>query len=380
MRLLFVTPVYWPATAFGGPITVLRELAGGLRSHGHEVRVLTSSLRTLRGSQALRTRSTEIDGIPVDYAATPVRFRWMGITPTAPILLHRIPRPDVVHIFGFRDPVGTVAAAWCKRAGVPYIFEGLGMYSPKLRKIRLKTVLDATLYRHVPAHAVLAVAASEREAAEYRVGGIDRARVVVRPNGFPAPYPSLPRPGPLRNRLGLDATEPLVLSVGRLAAGKGLELLAAAAGELPDVTFAVVGPDDRHGTIALLQRIAPERFHLLGAVAGDLLPGYYADADVFVLDSAHENFGLVAAEAAAAGTAAVVSDRCGVSEWLRDRAALVIPYGDAMVLRDALVQLLDDVDFRTRLGAGGREVAGELSWEHVVELQEEIYCRALRRR
>jgi glycosyltransferase involved in cell wall biosynthesis len=380
MRVLFVAPVYWPAAAFGGPISVMRELAVGLRSRGHDVAVLASSLRTLRGSRTLRTRSAVVDGVPVDYAATPARFRWMGITPTAPLLLRRAPRPDVVHVFGFRDPVGTVAAAWCRRAAVPYVFEGLGMYAPKLRKVRLKSALDATLYRHVPAHAALAVAASEREADEYRAGGIEAERIVVRPNGFPTPRATPPgRPGPLRERLGLDAAAPLVLSVGRVAAGKGLELLAAAAHRLPDVTVAVVGPDDGHGTTAVLRRTAPERFHLLGAVDADVLPRYYADADVFVLDSAHENFGLVTAEAAAAGTASVLSDRCGVSEWLRDRGAVVVPYGDPAALRDALARLLADADLRSRLGAAALEVAAELSWPHVVELQEEIYVRATRR-
>lgn len=379
MQILFVAPVYWPASDFGGPIGVLRELASGLSAHGHDVRVLTSSLRTLRGSRALRTRRVLVDGVPVEYAATPARFRWMGITPTAPLLLRRAPRPEVVHVFGFRDPVGTIAAAWCRRTGVPYVFEGLGMFAPKLRKVRLKSALDTTLYRHVATHAALAVAASVREADEYRAGGIADERIVVRPNGFPAPRAPAARPGPLRARLGLDADAPLVLSVGRLASGKGLELLAAAARELPDATFAVVGPDDGHGTTTRLRRTAPERFRILGPVAAELLPGYYADADVFVLDSAHENFGLVAAEAAAAGTASVVSDRCGVAEWLRGRAAVVVPYGDAQTLRDTLGRVLADDDLRARLGAGGREVAAELSWQHVVELQERIYLRALGR-
>ena len=67
--------------------------------------------------------------------------------------------------------------------------------------------------------------------------------------------------------------------------------------------------------------------HLLGAVESPL--DLYGDADVFALPSAHENFGMVAAEAAAAGTASVVSDRCGVAEVVRDRGALVVPYGEA---------------------------------------------------
>ena len=55
--------------------------------------------------------------------------------------------PDVVHIFGYRDFVGTRASRWCRRRGVPYVFEGLGMVRPKLRKVVLKHLLDRTVYR-----------------------------------------------------------------------------------------------------------------------------------------------------------------------------------------------------------------------------------------
>ena len=58
----------------------------------------------------------------------------------------------------------------------------------------------------------------------------------------------------------------------------------------------------------------------------------YPQADVFVLASAGESFGMVAAEAAAAGTPVIVSDRCGIAGFFQDGEALVVPYE-----RDAVV-------------------------------------------
>ncbi len=110
----------------------------------------------------------------------------------------------------------------------------------------------------------------------------------------------------------------------------------------------------------------------------DDLPRLYADADVFVLASRHENFGLVAAEAAAAGTPVVVSDRCGIAQYLGDRGGVVVPY-DEQALREALSGLLADDRRRRTLGEGARGVAAEWSWNRVVELQESIYRRALAR-
>ena len=378
LRIVFAAPAYWPATAFGGPVPVLRSLARELTMLGHRVDVVTTTLTAI-GAQPARTSHTdEVDGATVRYLGTPLRFRWFGVTPSLGRVLGSLPRPDVVHVFGFRDWVSTVTARWCRVNGVPYVFEPLGMFRPKLRKVALKWALDGTLYRTVPRGAALTIGASERERQELEAV-VPPERVVVRPNGFPIPYEPPPRPGPLRSRLGLDANVPLVLSVGRLARGKGLEHLIPAVASLDGVQLAIAGPDEGHGLrpelLALRDRLgAGGRIHLLGAVESPL--DLYGDADVFALPSAHENFGMVAAEAAAAGTASVVSDRCGVAEVLRERGALVIPYGE-VALKDALARLLGDAGLRTQLGRGGREVARELSWPNVARLQAEIYERVV---
>ncbi len=256
------------------------------------------------------------------------------------------------------------------------------MVEPKLRKVLLKQALDSTLLRGVLSGAALLVAASGRERDEYMAAGVPKERIAIRPNGFPEPGPSPPR-GTLRARIGIDAGTPLVLSVGRIARGKGLDLLVEAVSELPGVHAAIVGADGGHGMTgeldALRRRLGVEdRVHLTGPVPHDELPAIYVDADVFVLASAHENFGLVAAEAAAAGAPIVVSDRCGVAELLRDGSGVVIGY-DARELRDALARLLADGDLRRLLGDEARAVAAMWSWPRVVQLQEELYERALAR-
>jgi glycosyltransferase involved in cell wall biosynthesis len=378
LRILFAAPAYWPATAFGGPVPVLRALANELGRLGHRVDVVTTTLTAIGARPSRSTRTDEVDGATVRYLGTPFRFRWFGVTPSLGRELDRLPRPEVVHVFGFRDYVSTVTARWCRRQGVPYVFEPLGMFRPKLRKVALKQALDPTLYRAVPRGAELAVAASELERQEL-AAVMPPERIAVRPNGFPDPYDPPPRPGPLRARLGLYAGEPLVLSVGRVARGKGLEHLVEAVARLDGIHLAVAGPDDGHGLLPELLRRrdglgAQERIHLLGSVDDPF--DLYGDADVLALPSAHENFGMVAAEAAAAGTPSVVSDRCGVAQLLRDRGALVVPYGEAP-LQDALARLLADETLRASLGRGGRAVARELSWENVARLQAEIYERVV---
>jgi glycosyltransferase involved in cell wall biosynthesis len=96
------------------------------------------------------------------------------------------------------------------------------------------------------------------------------------------------------------------------------------------------------------------------------------EADVVALVSEGESFGMAAAEAAAAGVPVVVSDRCGVRDFFRADEALVVPYEGAAVT-EALRRILSDPELRSRLGEGGRAAARRMSWEHVVDRQEEIY-------
>ena len=190
LRILFASPVWAPSRAFGGPVVAAGELVRRLVARGNEVDVVTTTIVELDSRPALRSSTGIVDGATVRYLSTPLRYRWMGITPTLPVALARLKRPDVVHVFGFRDPVTTGSAAWCRVARVPYVFEPLGMFEPRLRKVALKRALDATLYRGVARGAAAVVVASEREAAAVVEAGVPAEKVRVRGNGFPEPATS----------------------------------------------------------------------------------------------------------------------------------------------------------------------------------------------
>jgi glycosyltransferase involved in cell wall biosynthesis len=337
-----------------------------LVDRGHEVDVVTTTIVDLAHSPAPRTSTAHVDGATVHYLATPLRYRWMGITPTLPLALERLPRPDVAHVFGFRDVVTTGTATWCRIRRIPYVFEPLGMFEPRLRKVALKRALDASLYRGVARGAAAVAVASERERDAVLAGGIDPAHVHVRGNGFPEPKVHTGN-GDLRRRLGIGDDEPLVLYVGRIAAGKGIEYLVEAARRIPRAHVVFVGPDDRHGTT-----VEPAtNVHVLPATDQPPL-ALYGQADVFVLASAGESFGMVAAEAAAAGTPVIVSDRCGVAGSFREGEALVVPYDrDAVV--DAVRRVVSDDELRTRLARGAVEAAKRTTWDEVTDRQEAIY-------
>ena len=158
----------------------------------------------------------------------------------------------------------------------------------------------------------------------------------------------------------------MILYVGRVAAGKGIEHLLTAVRELPQAHLVVAGPDDRHGVAA-----EGERVHRLPA--SDEPPRHlYPQADVFVLPSAGESFGMVAAEAAAAGTPVIVSDRCGIAGFFEDGEALVVPYERGAIV-ESIRRVLTDPELREQLQRGGPTAARRMSWDHVTDVQEAIY-------
>jgi glycosyltransferase involved in cell wall biosynthesis len=377
LRILFASPAYWPAHAFGGPVVVARELVSRLVARGHDVDVVTTTLRDV-GERPARTTATEtVDGAKVTYLGTPLRYRWMGITPTLPLALRRLPRPSVAHVMGFRDPVTTVVASWCRVRGVPYVFEPVGMFRPRLRKVRLKRAFDATLARGVASGARLVIVSSPKEQDDVVACGVDPARVRLRANGFPEP-PAGDGTDPLAGVVPDGA--PIVLYVGRVAAEKGVEHLLEAARRLPEAHIVLVGPDDRHGTMAAVRAAHADpatagRIHHLPPTPGPPF-ALYRRADVFVLASGGESFGLVAAEAASVGTPVILSDRTGVAAAFRPGEALVVPYAEQATV-DAIARVLEDPSLRSSLGEGALRAARRTTWDAVVDQQLAIYEEAL---
>jgi len=180
-----------------------------------------------------------------------------------------------------------------------------------------------------------------------------------------------------RKRLGLPTFSRIVLSLSRLVPRKGMPLLAEAVGELagtrPDLLLVVGGS----GREAVRTRRAAERagapIQMLGRVAEEDLAALYGCADVFAM-ACHdrwfgleqEGFGIVFAEAAAAGVPSVAGDSGGAAEAVvsGQTGSVVARPRDAHAVAAALAPLLDDADLRARQGTAARQRAErELSWD-----------------
>jgi glycosyltransferase involved in cell wall biosynthesis len=287
---------------------------------------------------------------------------------------------DVVHALGYRDPVCMVGCLAAGRARVPYVVEPVGTHRRRLRSVRLKWAFDGSIGRRALLGAGAVIATSALEAGELVDDGVDPDSVVVRPNGVDVDdVEPLPPRGSFRRRHGVPNDAQLVLSLGRIARKKGLVTFVEALARLPGVWGAVVGPDDGDGALddlrgAIdrlgLRRVIVDARGLWGAEKGEA----FADSDAFCLSSATENFGNAPAEAAALGLPVVVSDRCGVAEFLDGEAHRVVPFGDMATLETAIDSLLQPGS-RAAAREASAALRSRLSWPEIAREQVAIYRR-----
>jgi len=392
MRILNVTQTYAPFLEFGGPPVKVRALSEALVRREHQVTVLTADwgfeerLGDTIGSAGI-DRSPfgwrrELNGVQSIYLPTWFRYRALSWNPAANRFLRaRLQNFDVVHIFGLYDFLGPAVAAECRKCGLPYVVEPIGMFRPIVRSLRLKRMYHDLWGGTMLRGAQFLIATSDQEAGELASAGLPRERIVMRRNGVEqAPAPG--QRGTFRSQHGIPADSKLVLFLGRLSQKKSPDLLLRAFAKLSlspgaaDPHLAFVGPDESDWKVRLVETAhklgVASRVHFTGPLFEQLKWQAYRDSDVFVLPSQNENFGNTAAEAAAAGTPVVVTKECGIAPLLEGSAALVVAH-DVGAISGAIDRILNEPGLHAKLVEGCREAVSRLGWDEPASAMDRLY-------
>lgn len=193
-----------------------------------------------------------------------------------------------------------------------------------------------------------------------------------------------------REYIGADPNNKLVLFVGRIEPLKGLETLIRAiachrTASLGQVTLAVIGGDpdassqEMSAEMVRIQQLCDElsmgrMVVFLGKRAQDTLPYYYSAADVLVMPSHYESFGMVALEAMACGTPVIASQVGGLAFLVQDgETGYHVPDQDPEALCEKLLILLRDPQQRERMGVNAAEYAKDYAWAKVAAQIVEVY-------
>ncbi len=392
MRILKVVQAYYPFQEKGGPVVKVRALARGLVQRGHQVTVLTADLGLSKraGLNMNFDRCewgwrSEQDGVEVIYLSTLGHYRALTINPLVIGFCRSSLRGfDLVHFYGLYDLLGPAVSSSCRRQGIPYVIEPMGMYRPIDRAFLLKNLWHCSMGTAFWRNAAQIVATSEMEQQELLADGVPPHKLVVRHNGIDArESSSLPPRGAFRASWNVPPDEPLILFLSRLIPRKGADILIEAFARVCPGSgrLVIAGPEGEPGYRACLEKCAKQsgvetRVVFTGPVFDEEKKALLADADLFVLPSRYENFANAPAEAMACGIPVIITTACGIRSLVEGQAGLVIaPEKEALV--EALRTLLHDKALYVRFKDGCRRVAAELSWDRLTEQMEGYYAEAL---
>lgn len=201
--------------------------------------------------------------------------------------------------------------------------------------------------------------------------GTDKSKITVIPPGVDLGHFRPMSQSQSRDHLGYGE-EKSILFVGRLEPLKGLDNLfrAVASLEHPNgITLNVVGGEGSSQEKVRLEALADrmkltQTVRFIGTVSQDDLPVHYNAADVCVLPSHYESFGLAALEAAACGRPVVASEVGGLPAIVKNgESGYLVPPNHSDVMAERLCELLADDVLRSRMGSAARTRAEGLGWD-----------------
>lgn len=231
------------------------------------------------------------------------------------------------------------------------------------------------------ADALIAFSQHERDAMT-RLYGVDPRKVAIVPCGV-----DLDRFHPVnkyasRLHLGLNGDK-VLLYVGRIESLKGLDLLAHTAAQMQsveEVKVLVVGGDDgKNQELDRIKRLTEELkvdhlFEFVGRVDQEELPSYYSAADVCVVPSFYESFGLAALESMACGTPVVASRVGGLPTVVKHgRTGYLQSWRCPEAFANSVEMIISSQSLRDSMGRAARDQAETLGWDNVASQMIDIY-------
>jgi D-inositol-3-phosphate glycosyltransferase len=290
---------------------------------------------------------------------------------------------DLVHSHYWLS--GLVGQRLKERWRVPHVtmFHTLGEIKNRASLSEHETDLRISSEAQIIAGADRVICATESERGLIRqLYRADAAKVTVIPLGVDLERFRPTDQKTARAALGLNG-ERIVLFVGRLEPLKGIDVLINAAAILEsdiECSVLIVGGDERSkAQVTRLRNLArrqgiEQRIAFVGAVDHETLPLYYNAADVCVVPSHYESFGLVAVEAMASGIPVVASRVGGLMGTIRDgETGYLIPWLCPEPFAERIELLLDNEPLRRNLGEAAREAVGRYRWENVAGAIMDVY-------
>ena len=375
-RVLHVVP--YLGEAAGGPPVVVKRLVEGAREAGWQADIVTS-----RDFLSDDERQTLLKG---GVTVMPSQLSALA-GQEAQRLKAAVRDADLVHCHTLWSPLGSRSAALARNSRTPYVLAPHGMldpYSFSQRRLKKRLYLEGVERRTINAAArVMFTTDEERGLAEKTFGAIPNAVVV------PLGADRLPHNRQFLRDHFFDQYQdlsgrPLLLFMGRLHPKKRPELLpdviSAIQSDFPQATLIFAGTGEESFVEQIRRRAhglsLGDRVRFLGHLSGEAKFSALAAADLFLLPSQQENFGIAVAEALQAGVPVILTKSVNIWREIEDAEAGIAVTGDDLIqkLSGAITALLMDGERRTTMSRNAQMLASEaFSWDTCCRRTLEIY-------
>lgn len=386
MNVLIVTPYYYPALYYGGPVRVVYECTRRLVKLGHDVTVYTTDV--LDSNTRHDKEMDVVEGVRVRYfrnISNNLACRSHAFLPIGfySALRNGCSEFDVIHIHEYYTFLTVSAARFARKHNVPFLLSAHGSLpvieerGRQGRKIVFNWLFSNMILRNISG----AIALNEEEKKNYKHLGVPDEKIDIIPNGIDTEeFCCLPEPSEFRNRYNVKRDEKIILFVGRIHEIKGLDILINAFNgilqSIRGIKLVLAGPDDGYMQTLKGMALGNDIFSdviFTGLLSGKEKLAAYSAADIFVLPSRSEGFPVTVLEACASGLPVILTDRCNFPEIKTYGAGLEVPCMESP-LYEALISILGNDEQRKEMGNNGKSmVLSKYNWDSIVKRLEEVY-------
>ncbi len=383
MKILQIVPSV--SLVYGGPSQMVLGLSSALVRAGAEVTLITTDANGDIDQDPLDVpleTPIDQDGYKLIYFRCAPFRRYKFSTKLLMWLARHAQEYDVAHIHALFSPISSMAATVARQQGLPYVLRPLGTLDPAdlRKKARLKQIYATALEKPNLANAAAVHFTTQQEATVSERFGVETNDWV-----FPLGV-VLPESGPSpRAALGIAPDRLVILFMSRIDPKKGFDLLIPAleqmiaAGQEFDFVLAGGNPQDPGYVEKIHQQIRNSplgaRSHLVGFVGGGEKTAWLETADVFVLPSYYENFGIAVAEAMTVATPVVISDQVHIWDAIQASNSGWVCECNVDSLAQSLTASLQDSTERQRRGQNAQQYAlTHYSWDAIAVAMMAAYA------
>jgi glycosyltransferase involved in cell wall biosynthesis len=336
MKILQVINAYYPPYISGGAAFVAHNISKALAKRGNEVTVYTTNALSKDRLFAPLQNPTYNDGVRIHY------FKNTIYEPSIQIYFSRelvegfkknVAKYDVVHSHEYRSYIGILTSHYAQKYGVPIVLQAHGQLPRIMAKPGLKLIYDYLYGYKSLRNASKVIALNQTEAEQYKSMGVPEEKVAVIPNGIDlSEFVDLPAKGSFKKKFGLGDDEKIVLFLGRIHRIKGIDILVKAFANvvktLDTIRLVIGGPDD--GYLGKVKDLITtfrieDKVLITGPLYGREKLEAYVDAEVYVLPSRYEVFGMTVIESVACGTPSILTNNCGIAKYFKEPIGIVVP-------------------------------------------------------